>query len=35
MDTPRIVARDEWRTARETLMDKQKEFTWLRDQLTA
>ncbi len=35
MDTPRIVARDEWLTARETLMAKEKEFTRLRDQLTA
>jgi predicted dithiol-disulfide oxidoreductase (DUF899 family) len=35
MDTPRIVARDEWLTARKALMAKEKEFTRLRDQLTA
>ena len=34
-DTPRIVARDEWLTARKTLMAKENEFTRLRDQLTA
>src|SRR4029450_5461619 len=35
MDTPRIVARDEWLTARKALMAKEKEFTRRRDQLTA
>jgi hypothetical protein len=35
MDTPRIVARDEWLTARKALMAKEKEFTRLRDRLTA
>lgn len=35
MDRSRIVAREEWLEARQTLLAKEKEFTRLRDQLSA
>jgi predicted dithiol-disulfide oxidoreductase (DUF899 family) len=35
MDRPRIVSRDEWLAARKHHLDKEKEFTRLRDQVSA
>ena len=35
MDRPRIVSRDEWLAARKQHLNKEREFTRLRDQVSA
>ena len=35
IELPRIVSREEWLDARKALQIKEKELTWLRDQLAA